>query len=230
MNIEDLFSWTQAGTPALTTLARQLLDSWRDPEYRVQFVRERVQSSVALQVRALREQRNAMTQAQLAERMGKAQPWISQLENPEYGKMSVATLLDLAEAFDADLEIKFRPFSRSLYELSRQDREYFQVPSFEEELPALEQAAASGWSAVSGKWNDLTRAAAILYPSQQIALSYTPQVAPQPRLPEVIAGYQMPLSSFSPSWEDQHVVPLLEGQKLKDKRHRQAKGVLKGAA
>jgi hypothetical protein len=89
--------------------------------------------------------------------MRKAQPWISQIENPNYGKWTVATLLDLAKAFDSDLEIKFRPFSLSLYELSHQDQQYFNVPSFEEELPELElalSAAPSGnisWGQLIGQ-------------------------------------------------------------------------------
>ena len=104
----------------------------------MEFVRERVKSSIPLQIRALREQRNQMTQKQLGDAIGMAQTWISRLEDPEYGKMTVATLLRLAEAFDTDLEVKFRPFSRGLHDLSRQGPEYFIVPSFEQELPAME--------------------------------------------------------------------------------------------
>lgn len=140
MREEELSSQIQAES-LHTTTAEQLLRSWMDREYRVEFTRERVRSSIALQIRALREQRNQMTQAQLGEAIGMAQTWISKLEDPEYGKMSVATLLRLAEAFDTDLEIKFRPYSRSLDELTKQDTNYFIVPSFEEELPSLEIAA-----------------------------------------------------------------------------------------
>lgn len=74
-----------------------------------------------------------MTQKQLGDALGMAQTWISKLENPDYGKVTVATLLRLAEAFDTDLEIKFRPFSTTLDELSRQGPEYFSVRSFDEE-------------------------------------------------------------------------------------------------
>ena len=118
------------------TLARvksQLLQSLKDRVYRAEFVRERVRSSVALQIRAIRDQRE-MTQTELGDLLGKAQAWISRLENPEYGKMTVATLLELAEAFDTDLEIKFRPFSKLLDSLPRQGPSYFMVKDFESEF------------------------------------------------------------------------------------------------
>lgn len=166
MSAENLSNQTQPDSPVPTTQAKQLLDSWKDREYRFTFVRERVRASVALQIRALREQRNQMTQKELAEAIGKAQTWISVLEDPEYGKMSVATLLTLAEAFDTDLEIKFRPFSRALHELTRQGPEYFEVRSFEEELPDLENAATLQWVIPSGKWSDILRAAMLLCPER----------------------------------------------------------------
>jgi transcriptional regulator with XRE-family HTH domain len=209
-----------------------LLESWKDHDYRVQFVRERVQSSVALQIRSLREQRNGMTQTQLGKLMGKAQPWISQIENPEYGKWSIATLLDCAEAFDSDLEIKFRPFSRSLYELSRQDQQYFEVRSFEEELPELEEAATSGWVASTGRWTDITRATALLYPPSQSSFppvgtnSYVQWVAPQPIPGAGFNAYQM--SAGKPN---RGVVEEAEdGEREKNKRRRATKGNLKRAA
>jgi len=157
-----------------TTKAKQLLESWKDPEYRAEFVRERVRSSVALQIRALREQRNRMTQKQLGDAIGKAQTWISVLEDPEYGKMSVATLLSLAAAFDTDLEIKFRPFSKALHELTKQSATYFEVRSFTEELPDLENASGLGWITPKGEWSDIRRAAALLG-----AESTAPQESPR---------------------------------------------------
>src|SRR5579862_2266026 len=117
-----------------TILAKsELLASFRDRDYRRQFVAERVRSSMALQIRALREQRE-MSQTKLGDAIGMAQTWVSKLENPDYGKMTVATLLRLSDAFDTDLEIKFRPFSTTIDTLPRQGKEYFTVPSFSDEF------------------------------------------------------------------------------------------------
>jgi len=124
----------------------------KDRSYRFAFVAERVRSSIALQVRALREQRNRMTQKQLGDTLGMAQTWVSKLESPDYGKMSVATLLRLAEAFDTDLEIKFRPFSVAVEVLPSQGPEYFAVPSFDEERVEIEAKLAREEEVMGGSF------------------------------------------------------------------------------
>jgi transcriptional regulator with XRE-family HTH domain len=174
-----------------------------------------------------------MTQAQLGTLMGKAQPWISQLENPDYGKWTVATLLDLADAFDTDLEIKFRPFSRSLYELSHQNHEYFQVQSFDEELPALERAT-TGWVASRGKWSDSERAWDLLNRHQgaegavKVPSSLTSQMVTK------YAQYSSPVPTATP-WHPrltgtQFGTTIAENDYEKDKRRRKPKGIVKRAA
>lgn len=133
MSAAKLLSSIGAESADTISVRQQLLQSLRDPDYRHAFVNERVRSSIALQIRALRDARE-LTQKGLGDVLGMAQTWVSKLENPEYGKVTVATLLRLAEAFDTDLEIKFRPFSRSLDSLPTQGTEYFSVPSFDEEF------------------------------------------------------------------------------------------------
>jgi len=96
--------------------------------------------------------------------------------------MTVATLLRLAEAFDTDLEIKFRPFSRTLDSLATQGPEYFVVPSFDDEygagelgredqekVKAIEErlAPAEKRSAVGAGYAALNQGAATFAPPQK---------------------------------------------------------------
>ena len=66
----------------------------------------RVRTSIALQIRRLRENGD-MSQSDLAARVGTRQSAVSRLENTDYGRASVQTLLDIANALDVALVVKF---------------------------------------------------------------------------------------------------------------------------
>lgn len=83
--------------------------------FRDRYVYEHVRNGIPFQIRALRNQRE-WTQADLGEASGKPRPVISRLEDPNYGKLSLKTLLDIASAFEVALLVKFVPFSRLVKE------------------------------------------------------------------------------------------------------------------
>jgi transcriptional regulator with XRE-family HTH domain len=112
--------------------------------YRDAFVEEHVKTSLPFQIRALREQPDRQwSQAELGMRAGMRQNAISRLEDAESGTPSISTLLRLARAFDVALLVKFVPFSKLLTEFSDLSFEALSAPSFEQELPQLEQAAST---------------------------------------------------------------------------------------
>ena len=69
----------------------------------------RIRTYIALQVRELRESKN-LSQSDLAAKTGTHQSAISRLENTDYGRMSVQTLIDLATAMDVALVVKFASY------------------------------------------------------------------------------------------------------------------------
>ena len=111
---------------------RQLVEKLGDKEYRDGFVSEGIFSHLPLKIRALREQRH-WSQKQLGEKMGVAQAWVAKLEDPNYGKLSLSTLLRLASAFDVGLEVDFVPFSKVLGDALSLSDKSFKVASFEED-------------------------------------------------------------------------------------------------
>ena len=104
--------------------------------YREAYVNEHVKTSVPLQIRHLREQ-CALTQTQLAEQAKTTQTVISRLEDPNYGNLTLNSLLKIASALDIGLLVKFVPFSRLLAEFQNLSPTALSVQSFTEELATL---------------------------------------------------------------------------------------------
>lgn len=105
-----------ASGSALTTNTsnrKKLVNELKDPAYRKAFIEAHAKDTVAFQLRRMREAKG-WTQGQLAvEAFGdpKLQSMVSRYENPDYGKYSVSTLLNLANVFDVGLVVRFAPFS-----------------------------------------------------------------------------------------------------------------------
>lgn len=86
----------------------RLLQKLRKRPYRRAYVGEHIRRGIAHQIRALREDptRN-WNQGELSKRLGKPQSVVSRMEDPSYGKLTVQTLLEVAEVFDVALSIQF---------------------------------------------------------------------------------------------------------------------------
>lgn len=92
------------------TKRKSLIKAFRNKDYREAFVSELINTGIPFQIIALREQRE-WTQGKLGEKANMLQPEISRIEDPNYGKLSIATLKRIASAFDIGLLVKFVPFS-----------------------------------------------------------------------------------------------------------------------
>ena len=113
-----------------------LVEELQNKKFRDAYVAEHVKTSVPIQIYILREQRH-WNQTQLAERAKTTQTVISRLEDPDYGRLSISSLLKLASAFDVALLVKFVPFTRLFEEFEDTSPEALSAKSFTEELAAI---------------------------------------------------------------------------------------------
>lgn len=137
-----------------TNKSEQIWESLRDSEFRKELIDEHINVGIAFQIRSLRE-RQKLTQVKLAELMGVKQPLLSAWENPNYGSYSLATLKDLAKAFDVGLLVRFVPFSTLVDWTIDLTSDVIAPPSFGEEEKYHVVAPASTASNPVGDTKDM---------------------------------------------------------------------------
>jgi len=108
--------------------------------FRDSYVYEHVRNSVPFQIRALREERG-WTQGGLGEVAGKPRNVITRLEDPNYGRLTLKTLFEIASAFDVGLLVKFVPFSRLVREYEDVSPSALSAKSILEEAGPLKEWA-----------------------------------------------------------------------------------------
>lgn len=113
----------------MTSAREQIAESLADKEYRDLFVLEHIGQGLAFQIRAMRKDRD-WSQTELGEAAGMRQTRVSQLEDPDYERLSLTTLKRLASAFDVGLMVRFVPFSQLVDWSVRLTHADLAVPSF----------------------------------------------------------------------------------------------------
>lgn len=133
----------------MSELSKILNKEFKDKESAHAYVDEFLNTSIATQIKVLREQRG-WTQRELASKTGMEQSRISLLENINYDKWSIYTLKKFAETFDVTLNVSFETFSDRIRNIDDFSRESLERLSRENDL-ALEEYKESNNRAFSGK-------------------------------------------------------------------------------
>lgn len=118
-----------------------LIADLQSKKFRDAFVSSRVSNTLALQIRAMRQERG-WSQAYLGELLGTSQNAVYRLESPQYGKPSITTLKRLASIFDVGLSVWFSPFSKLVDRVSNLSTDDILVPSFDND-PGLQDGVVA---------------------------------------------------------------------------------------
>lgn len=91
----------------------KLLTLSQSKMYRDSYLDSHVRARIAYQIQAIRE-KLGLSQVAFAEKIGMKQSVVSRLENPEYGKVTVQTLLQVAAALNIALSVRFCDYDEFL--------------------------------------------------------------------------------------------------------------------
>ena len=109
-----------------------------DKEYRDGFVAEQIYSRLPLKIRNMRLSRK-LKQRELAAQASVAPEWITQVENPNYGRFTLKTLLKIAAALDVGLYVDFVPYSKVVNDTLSLTNISFDPPSASDDAGLLER-------------------------------------------------------------------------------------------
>jgi hypothetical protein len=125
---------------AISSIGRKLLEKLQKRAYRHAYLAEHVRRGIAHQIRALRNQRG-WNQGAFSKNLGKPQSVVCRLEDPSYGKVTIQTLLEVANVYDVALQVRFVPYSAFLQHTRDISTESMKVLSFDDDLASKESKA-----------------------------------------------------------------------------------------
>jgi transcriptional regulator with XRE-family HTH domain len=110
-----------------TTFAAELSDK----EMRDAYLSAQTRTHLSYQIRTIRCQRG-WSQEEFAEKLHTSQSAVSRMEDREYGKQNLQTLVEVANAFDCGLVVQFVPYDDFIRKTDNLSREALEVPEFNE--------------------------------------------------------------------------------------------------
>ena len=117
-----------------------------DKEFRHYWGEMYLRQNIPFQIKTMRTQRK-LSQIEAGEILGKGQNGVSRLESPDYGRLTLQSLLGVARGYDVGLIVKFVPFSRLLREYEDVSFDALKVASPDAKEFPEEVAAINEWSA-----------------------------------------------------------------------------------
>jgi transcriptional regulator with XRE-family HTH domain len=107
-----------------------------EKEMRDAYLSAQTRTYLAYQIRTNRAERG-WSQGQFAEKLDTSQSAVSRMEDRQYGKLNLQTLLDLASAFDCGLVVQFVAYADFIKNTSDLSPDHLKVSEFSEQSLSL---------------------------------------------------------------------------------------------
>ncbi len=127
----------------MNTFKQLWLKLAKSKKYREEFVASQVKRGIPFQIRTLMKQKG-FSQEDLAGLSGLTQGVVSRAANPDYGNLTLNTVIRVAAGFDVAFIGRFVPFSELGRWFTSLSEESGKIPTFEEENSAMERRVSSG--------------------------------------------------------------------------------------
>lgn len=151
------------------SLRKRLKKQLRDRQFRHAYADEHLNLSISTQIKTIREKQR-MSQAVLAERIGTQQTGVSRIESVNYSGWSIAVLRRLAEAFDLRLRVSFEEFGTLWKEVDTFSRESLERRGFADdpEFKETTEVQASIGKYEIGSAASVATAISHIYPAREV--------------------------------------------------------------
>lgn len=129
----------------MSLISRTFAAELSDKEMRDAYLSAQTRTHLSYQIRTIRGQRG-WSQEEFAERLNTSQSAVSRMEDRQYGKQNLQTLVQIANAFDCGLLVQFVPYDEFIRKTDDLSQEALEVSEFNnaallplaEDLPAIE--------------------------------------------------------------------------------------------
>ena len=113
----------------MSLITKKFATELNEKEMRDAYLSAQTRTYVAYQIRTIRAQRG-WSQEQLAEKLHTSQSAVSRMEDRQYGKQNLHTLLELAGAFNCGLVVRFVRYADFIKDTDNLSPDNLWVPEF----------------------------------------------------------------------------------------------------
>jgi transcriptional regulator with XRE-family HTH domain len=173
----------------MSLISKKFATEMNEKEMRDAYLSAQTRTYVAYQIRTIRAQRG-WSQEQFAEKLHTSQSAVSRMEDRQYGKQNLHTLLEVAASFNCGLVVRFVRYADFVKDTSNLSPDHLRVAEFDfDSLIPLVEDRIDRQSATFG----------VIYPSESVHTGQVTAVVPSQQMPYGMSPTGQTVPSIEPT-------------------------------